>query len=537
MLVENLAKLSMEEAVHFAATWLARLEHPSASHLDVDISFITSHLAGSARTAALHHVQHPRQPGLRPERTLIVPQALTLLMVLALRHNVPAGPITGPFDEKPAVIVTLGIPGHLGNRVTPPPNDIITIDEPSELVGELVANQAYNSHQDLRGALATFQRCWRELPIELAQHPQMVDLPAEYADATGLPLDDMVTVCSALWASAANGTCTVELSYFDNLGWDRERIDAVLGLVAATPEQMRQMLDDEARDYGDTWSRRTFREYPVVRWPNHLTVLSPHWLVERCTGLWPLFEIRRYFTDRGENARAGRATNAFTLAMETWVLEAFSNIVGDTSRYYSEDDLRAAYGKKSKVCDAALEYPGAWVVVEVTITGLNAHSAAGVDQTAIVKDIEGAVKKVRQLDAAIVNIRADETKVTGRPAVVGRKFHPVLVVASSFPVNPATMVMLRQRFESENLLQGADVAPLEIMEADDVDIAEGAIEAGGPDLAQLLQGKASSALANMSMQHYVVSNLPHLNRLPRRVTGRWDAWFSSALDALRSNAA
>lgn len=523
-----LAGVTMEEAVSWASYWIAELEKPGADRRKVDEQFVTQYLSpeAAARTRGLLSGER---------RVLLTQQALLLLSKIAL--CVCRRRVDGEADGKalPLVAALLGLAQNMG--ADPESDDEaewVVTKVPGPLGREMIANQLFNSGQSESGVWAMFQRCWRELPQEQADHPRVLDLAAEYKRATGVSLDDVGTICAALWAAAASGRPTAMLTYFDSLGWEPERLEGVLSLIAADPATHAQMLAQEVDEFGAQWSTRSLAEFPVVRWEDRLTVLHPRLLIERAAGRWPMLDILRALEGADRPAEASRVRQCVQHLSEVYALEAVQGIVGGgTGRFYSEDDLRKAYGRKVKVADAAVDYGHAWVVVEVTCTGHAHATAAGLNDDGPVRDIDTYVRKAEQLQATIDSLRADECGLTaGQSVGRARRFYPVLVVADRVAVGPIFMTLLRERLEAVGLLQGHDVEQLEVCEIEDLDVLEGLVEEGGPGLLTHLEEKPKSGMRDMGLKNYILAELGRSPGRPARVNQRWHAWFDTALEQL-----
>ncbi|KRC46473.1 hypothetical protein ASE19_21880 [Nocardioides sp. Root79] len=516
-------QMSVEHAVRFAGHWMAKLEQPGSDRHDVDAAFL-DYFAEPRRTVIQNVLRDPN-------RALVIPQALLFMARLALLHS-PSQPWNELDGDKGPVLATMGLTDHLSDAIDDD-EELVVTRVPGQVGRELIANQLFNAREDLRTMWATFQRCWREMPVDMAADPRMrTNLPTQYLESTGVDLGDLVLATGALASHAiVHGQATVPLTYLSALGWSAERLDAVLSLFAATPQQLRQMLNDEAEKYPSTWSTRTFDQFPVVRWADSLTVLSTDKVARRAAGLWPMYDILRELESNGSKVAIGQVRETVAYAYETWVVEAFAGIVGDERRLYREDECKRAY-PKSKVADAVLDYPDGWVVVEITTPGLKAATAAGISDAAVVQDINNCVRKAQQLDTMIANLRRDERSLTHTHSNGPRRFYPVLVIADRFAANPILMTLLWERLEELRVLQGDDVAPLEVLELEDLDVLEGLIESEGPDLVTILREKEKSAFRGGTMQQYIVWGRGVNPEPPTRVRQRCMVWADLARKAL-----
>lgn len=528
-IVDAVRQASLETVLAWCANWIAKLHHPNLSQQDVDAEFIATHLDGAYR-GRIENLLRP------PENVLLATQTFFVIAKIAIEHCERRGEPPEQEDLRPLVTAALALPAHLSAEVEGLAEGDLVVDATAgPMAIYLVANQLFNNATNWQSAWAVYHRCLRELPRELNGHPRVLDFEAAYLDATGVPLDDLVTICAVVWARSLQDGPTLPLSYFDPLGWEPSRLDAVLRLIAATPDILRDLLRQDANSLGLLWSTKTFDQFPIVRWDDHLTVLHPGWLVSRSTGLWPLLDVRRELAVRGDAGRASRIAASVEYTHEHFALEIIQDLVGG-KRMYRDDALRSAYGRRGKVADGAIDYGDSWVVVEVTTAGFQLRTAAGASQESLEQDLDDVVRKAGQVEATIDNIRRHEAALTGRPTATSRrKFFPVVVVASRFAGNPLTFAMLRERLRREDVLQGDDCAPLEVLVFDDLLAMEGAIERHGSGFLSLLAEKAAIERPLVSMADFLAHKLGGNAPLPRRVERSWKEWMQTAISRLRES--
>ena len=530
-IVRNVSEVSLELAIAWCANWVAKLQQPGRSNRDVDREFVDAHLGEPHRTKVLNLLRDPRL-------VLLSPQTLMVITKIAIEHCRREGPPPANADVTPLVLAVLGVPSHLTADVEGIPEEELVVDVAGgRLSSYIVANQMFNNPIDWRTAWAVFQRCLREIPEELRGHPRVVNFEAAYLDATGVDLDDLVTICAVLWGRAiSDAGPTLPLAYLEPLKWGTDRINAVLDLICATPEELRNALREDATEFGLLWSTKTFDQFPVVRWGEHLTVLHPSWVVNRATGSWPLLDVRRALELRGEASQAGRIAGSVEHSHEHFALEVVESITG-TNRVYRDDALRRAYGKRRSVADAAVDYGDSWVVVEVATKGFQLKTAAGVSEDALGQDLDNIVSKARQVHATIRNLRANEKPLTGRQrAVRARRFYPVVVVTSRFAGNPITLSMLRARLRVAEVLQAGDCSPLEVFDIEDLLALQGACEHYGYSLRDLLAAKAEIERPLVAMKDFLANKLGHNAPYPAIVEWSWQEWMNTAIAQLRQAA-
>lgn len=167
------------------------------------------------------------------------------------------------------------------------------------------------------------------------------------------------------------------------------------------------------------------------------------------------------------------------------------------------------------------------MIAEITTHQLRRDSVAAVSDTALESDVDALVEKVRQVDATLERIRADESALTRRQPTPGRRFHPVVIVTEGFPVNPIVLQKLRTRMEDEQLLAGGDTTPVEIVTIVEMEMVEALHEIGGPSLQELLSAKQYAGLAKMSLRDYILVDRRLQPPRPRRLEELWQHHSSS----------
>jgi len=527
-----ISQVPLEHAVGWASQITARMNQPGADPLQVQLDYVEQYFGPELKVRAQNLLRDPTN-------VLLVPQALLVLLKLAFAVSEPCHEPNRQVDLAPLIAALIHIPAHLDAEIEGREEARFVVGkDPGALECYFIANQMFNASLDEKTAWAAFHRCWTELPVELADHPRVLDLRAAYLEATGVPLDDLVTVCAVLWAQAAGGQPAININHLDPLAWASDRIEAVLTLIAADAAQFKQMLADDVESSGMVWSTKTFEQYPVVRFDDgNMAVLDADLLIRRASGMWPLYDILRELEARGDKKTAGRVHGCVNHLYEEFARETLAGITG-SDRLYTEDDLKVAYGSSLSVADAAADYGHAWVVADVTTTGFKLTTAAGNSAESVSRDLDNVVTKARQIESTINSIRADEKRLTKKEQLRGRRrFYPVLIIATRFAASPVTMTMLRERLAEAGVLQAEDVEQLEVMELQDLLAIEGAVEVEGLDMLAILTEKATASMAMMSIRHFLRVKLGHNAPYPRRIQDRWETWFQPAIAELRANVA
>jgi hypothetical protein len=505
--LQLISQASLAEALVFASEWLALLHGPSANRHDVDRQFVHRMLPEALHVKMMNLLADP-------VRALITEQSLLVLIKLAARFSPDLPRSVDELRVGHLVLALLGISDHLGAddlEGSPGQARVSALDR------ELLRNQAFNSRQAEAALLAGFVRRWLELPGERAEDPQVVDLEDTYERAAGPTLRDINSMAMLLWSGAISHGPVITSEYTGAVSWSQDRLDAALKPFVIDLAQAREQIQRETEEYGLDWANNTFTHRPVVRLPSGaLIVVDPYLALRRGFGRILLEDINAGALPPAERSRARGCVDHLT---EVFALECLAAVVGTGphGRLYDETALRRAYGKNLSTADAAIDYGAAWVVCEVTTTPLLRTTIGGSGDAGIREDMERYVRKMRQLHETIGRIRVNEERLTGEKRGVGvTPFRPILILEDGFPVNPATLGMLREAAAAERLLVEPDVAPLHVIDLDELGMIEGLQAEHGPGLLALLEGQARSNMRAMALRNYILNTLRLNPRRPAR---------------------
>lgn len=527
--LDRLKAVDVERALTWCAGVLARKDAPGANRREVDLELATVYLQDPPRTGVLNQ--------LRAGRVLATPQGLLTLAKLSLLHCQGEEQL----DEPIFLPLLLAVQSAMGGDQTDfEPTFTGTTTHP--LFRSVVSSAWFSRDTDPVSTMATLQLRWRDHPDRLREHPQWVDLPARFADATGLQFDEFLGLGTALWAAASNQRgAPIPISYFSTLGFEQARLDLALSLVSAAPGALATALSKNDEAFGGTWSFDPLRQRPVIRLSgDRLLVISPSLLFERFFGWLPIYDLVSGLRKKGNKTEAAQADTFFRRSCEAEAVEAIEHIAGPRGdRLFLEEDLQAAFGTAQQTADAAVDYGDAWVVMEISTHQLTRESVVGGSPEALECDLEfGIIDKARQIDATIEQLRIAETLLTGGPARTRRKYVPVLVATEGFPVNPMTMLAIEDRLKAAAVLQGQQIGPLHILDQEELHMLEGLAEHGGPSLLALLEEHEVASLRNMGLKDYLLVGRrpPIAGDRPARLDTPFQAVWAIALEALRRTA-
>jgi hypothetical protein len=220
---------------------------------------------------------------LRGDRRLMAPQGLLMLMRYALVVS-PTEPPDDRLGRFPALLMAVqdALGGHrdLANRPDSPV--VFGGDTESTLFREIVQNQAFYASVDTGTMLARHHLHWNVLPERMHGDLRLEDLVRLFAETTGVPFDDFVAVGLALWAIVEMRDLYPVPRAALGLKLPPERLEAALGLLSRTAEEMREEILRRDAEFDAQWSFDTFRLFPVIRMTDgQLLVVSKDLLLQR----------------------------------------------------------------------------------------------------------------------------------------------------------------------------------------------------------------------------------------------------------------
>ncbi|MGW1712636.1 hypothetical protein [Streptomyces sp. NPDC002156] len=497
----QLQRLPLEGVLRFCALVLNSLAAPDASADAVDRGFVDRLFNEPVRSRVLNLLRDET-------RRLLVPQAFMLLARMAmeispdtLAEDTPEGDVVGAL---------FGLTQTLGQF--PDPGPAVIGDQPGTLGRELIANQHFNYSWSIAGILARYARRWLQLPAEHQGEPGIIDLSQAYGDSTGIQFESLAAVAGYLWMVTTTGRFVIAPGELTNLDIPAGQVEAVLALISTNLPGMREAVRSERPEKRTEWSFDPFQQWPVLRLPEErLLILDPRRLLDRAFGWLPIWDIKHpppgHTKPAGHRKLAARAESTLRHLSEVYVSEVLHRITGDestTRRVYDDAELKAAYtAQGQRIADAAIDYPGTWIVIEVTTTQLRREAATAVPGESQIEDIDKLIEELDQINATIIALRRDESALTGSPATADRRYLPLLVLPEGFPVNPVTLTVIRERARARGLLQVPDTDPVEIVDIEELEMIEGIQEESGPTMLDILRGKQSGSLRNSAVGDHI----------------------------------
>lgn len=339
---------------------------------------------------------------------------------------------------------------------------------------------------------------------------------------TGLAIEDYFALVFGL------------LTYYDNLdpssigdapiGIDRQRVLAESIVPQDTRERLWRWLSLPLKDYQamvqEEWNRldgpsrwsamRSFTQFPMVELTNgSLLAFSRRFLRDRLTdGIYWIFANALKGADRD------RFTEYFGDVYEEYVRRCFLRVLGRSFH------PRATYGPASRpVCDGVLSTTRSLGLVECKAGRLLLSARERGSEEDLSASMDRPLDVAAgQLSDAILGIQSgalhdlDATSTT--------KFYPIVVTYEPLPSHPWAQQIYEKILHRNGRLQGANIKPVTLLNARDIELLEAMIEEG-EEWPDALTRKTTEKYQFLTFNNYVYDR--YRGQVPRAgyAKARW----------------
>jgi hypothetical protein len=260
-------------------------------------------------------------------------------------------------------------------------------DTSNALFREIVRSHALSLQPDRRSQMAHLEIRWEDLPGQLGRTG--TSNPAEaFAEFTGVEVADFSTLAVSFWAQGLNRPGEI-ITWPAQLDWDDDRKARALALIASDVPKLRRAIAGVAGE-AEQWAFDEFRRWPILQLGAGWLVLAPEFVFDRQFGAPPLLDIRAAMTPAQEKARWTHIEQTFQDMCEEDALIGLRNIANnDGATFYSEDDLKRAFGRKGvQIADAAIDAGDRWIVIEISSRKPTRGTIIEGDPAALSKDLD-----------------------------------------------------------------------------------------------------------------------------------------------------
>jgi hypothetical protein len=364
-------------------------------------------------------------------------------------------------------------------------------------------------------------------PGHLRNHPDFVDLPSLFSEASGLSIDAYVLVLLAFLGSLyginesnvheRDAVINVRQFESEHLQFTEADTNKFFALVGVPVEEfVEKMIRAYPRETLQPLYLLPLEESPIVRFGDKGVCHSVHLLEDRLTsGLYHLL-----LNARPESAFRAKFQRFLGSVFADYVDRSFERISGrfpkgvkrragkiySINSYFRETDLQQRIndepGKTSSLCDGLFIFNDMLVLIEskARLFPLAARSE-GDGEKFIERLREIVVGGARQLDATINHIierRLTEFPVEPRAL---RRVLPIIVSLQDITLNPMLRDWINTEVHKEGYFSGrrldrARVAPLQLFVPGDLEMLELLVELSGKPLNALLAQFLNDDYAN-----------------------------------------
>jgi len=500
---------------------LARIETTSTFNQDVQRDVANQYFQGAGLNRALTAID--------AGRILLAPQTL----LVAMKTVLVLAPEDGPNDVSAGALFTvlLFLADVVGGAEGKPEDRWRGF--PREVSLEVIRNQNFNRSEVMSVTMARYWRLWHELPLELgAGNP-----PEEFAEEAGCRPEELMLFGLWCWVSAQRGLIHLPSQWLADIPLPDKAKAACVAIMTAPIGELRERAGKESVEDGIPWAFLAFRQSPLTTLSDgSLVILSPRYVAERAFGgamYWTLNDRANRID--GEEVRNGPAWQAFrnrhASCVEKYAEEVLAGWLpaeDDRRRAYFEEDMEVAWGEGTPVSDVALDYDWAWACLEINSRRFSQGAAMGAGPEEMDRELRLMVedKAGRQLHSTVNKLRSAARELTQRDSRA-RRFFPVMLLAYGFPANPLTIETIREKLRGSGQLQGEDVAQLELIDLQELDMLDAVREQTGETFVRVLRDKQDSAFFRSSISDYLYLE----KQLDIPASARLDALFRESFGA------
>ena len=454
------------------------------------------------------------------------------LALLHCNEHVPAE----PDDPGPLVEALLIINDHIDPPTFRPDVFDALPDEQQRdaLIRYVVPNMVFHRGTRLAHAITRWNDLFFIDAPSLVNRSEYIDAQPTLSQLLGLDAKLFYYFASALimhWLAVPRDTIFTEPITLHLPTWLRsfrvgpDEYEPIMTQLAGTRElfvaQLRERTEWEPYYFLPMQTR------PFLRYQDLVFCLSRRFATEKISS--GLYHIMLTHPD----AREGdRFLAFFGHVFESYIRRLFSRVFpacGLAQRFFPNPRDPAT---GDELTDGILDYGDALVLVETKASLFSLPVLLRADPVALERQVQDLVfDSAGQLTRAITRIRAGALADVGIAPARIRAYFPIVVSLQFIPVEHFLYRRFQQGILSNGLLQGPDIAPLQLLSADDIEWVESFLTSG-VSLVDLLRTKAAdSRLREMSFGNFAVEHVGAYMRDPSPYLR--DRWTEIGADVKR----
>ena len=377
------------------------------------------------------------------------------------------------------------------------------VSEP--LASALLRNAFFNYRDQFTHMLARFWDLYLELPRQLTESRNYVDVQAGSAEATGVSLREYLAIGFGIagqfmQASAKVGERDVHKfvidpeAYFSTTSVGGATLERCLLHLSSDLASYRRSLRAELRRTKELhFSYITMRQAPLLRFPNGACIpLSLRFLHERVT-------VGVYWLIHDHLPPESRSTfqTFFGELFQRYVEQIFSRAFPSAPHLANRVQFAKRYGSRTHrkdTSDVIVLYGQSALFIEVKAARLRMEdSGIRGDVGAFQEDLETKViGAARQIDSVVRDFLSGAFRLDGFEASDMRRAYPIVLTFGYIPQTPPVWHEIQRMLDDNGLLQAPVFAPLQLINVEELELLEWYLAAGGEEsLLGILEGKSS----------------------------------------------
>jgi hypothetical protein len=369
------------------------------------------------------------------------------------------------------------------------------------LASALLRNAFFNYRDEFIYMLGRFWDLFLELPSQLSDSPNYVDVENAFVEATGATLREFFAVGFALAGHFMQASGLAGEQDVRKFVIDPNVYFSTTSLADTTVSCTRELH----------FSFVTMRQSPLLRFQNGACIpLSLRFLHERST-------IGVYWLIHDNLPAQSRSTfrTFFGELFEEYVKRTFARVFPSAPHLAKRVVLARQYGaaaQRKEASDVIVLYAHAALFVEVKAARLRMEdSGIKGDVGAFRQDLQSKViGAARQIDSVVRDFLSGQLCLEGLPASDMRRAYSIVLTFGHVPQTPPVWREIQNALDNNGLLQGPLFAPLQLINIEELELLAWYLASGGPrSLMGILDGRADDAYYRFfPLKMYLAHKLP-----------------------------
>lgn len=417
------------------------------------------------------------------------PQAALVLAKMAILEGSDlSGLPEMPIEE--LLILCIAIQDHFLNKENEENNPNLEI--------EIISNYWLHRNPHITAEFRRFEERW-DSPDEVS-----VKLKEAFQSSQNFPVSAMLGVAAAIMQIELQSRLSLQLDLEDDDEMS-QHIEMALELISADASHFKVLAKENSAERNFIWDFRDFQKYPIYRRADgRFTVLGTSFLLYRCLR-WPLVYDSQ---DALSKADFSRLTSQVEKLAERNVISKFNDAFGSswTGRIMASEEVESIYGGHGiQSADLVMEYEDSCLVIEVSAFRPT-HQALSAESDFYYK---GLLERVsgeanQALSTCVQILKRNDSQGDARKTIT--KVFPIVIATEGFIVNALTLMRIRELSAIPEKGYAKQVAPLEILNLDEVDTLLHLVSRFGFSIANLLIQKSSSNYWSDSVNNFLAAH-------------------------------